>query len=436
LTVTALLVGALASLALASGVSAKTGRAAVIPPGTIGISGDAYGAFVKVGNTDRVGKTAAIGLGGCTVNGQALPIHSEDAVASASFPLLNSSTGVIHTEGDAFETSSRLVVRTKADVNDVSLLGGLIAASEVKAVSGTTFDGSRFQTSAEGSAFVSLVVNGLPISGNVPPNTRIALPGLGEVVLNERIEHNEAGSASLTVNMIHVHITQENPFGYPLGTDIVVAHAFSGLQQLNPVIATVDGHAYGSSAKGKIITPVVIRLDSGQSASVSVPCLGTAGETRSKFVASLKAPSDGSVLNATTIRTTARGTVGPSSASAETTATVEAATVLSTIVQATAVKADAQASSSGGSPSFSEAGSSFGSLSVSGHPEIGVDVPPNTQVAIAGLGTLWLHRVIQDSNSIEVRMIELEVTVSGNPFGLAVGTDVRVAVASASVHNV
>jgi hypothetical protein len=202
------------------------------------------------------------------------------------------------------------------------------------------------------------------------------------------------------------------------------------------VIATVDGHAYGTSAKGKVITPIVIRLRSGQSAPISVPCLGTGGETRSNFVASVKAPSDGSVLNATTIRTTARGTVGPSSASAETTATVDAATVLSTLVQATAVKAGAHASSSGGSPSFSDAGSSFGSLSVSGHPEIGVDVQPNTQVAIAGLGTLWLHRVIQRSDSIEVRMIELEVTVSGNSFGLAVGTDVRVAVASASVHNV
>jgi hypothetical protein len=437
LTITALLAGVLAFMALASGVSAKTDPAAAIEPGTLSVEGDAYGTFVKVGGTIRSGKTAAIGLGGgCTFNGQALPIHKEDSVASVSVPSLNSSTGVIHTEGDASQPSGRVVVRTKADIHDVSLLAGLITADEVKAVSRTTFNGFGFQTSADGSAFVALVVNGTSIGGNVPPNTHIALPGLGEVVLNEQTDHEGARSASLTVNMIHVHITQQNTLGYPLGTDIIVAHAFSAIQQHEPVIATVDGHAYGTSAKGKVITPVVIRLNSGQSAPISVPCRGTGGETRSNFVASAKAPPDGSVLNATTIRTTARGTVGPSSASAETTATVEAATVLSILVQATAVKADAQASSSGGNPSFSDAGSSFGSLSVSGHPEIGVDVPPNTQVAIAGLGTLWLHRVIQNSNSIEVRMIELEVTVAGNSFGLAVGTDVRVAVASASVHNV
>ena len=58
------------------------------------------------------------------------------------------------------------------------------------------------------------------------------------------------------------------------------------------------------------------------------------------------------------------------------------------------------------------------------------------KIAIAGLGTLWLHRVIVNEHSIEVRMIELEVTAANNSFGIAVGTDVQVAVASASVHNV
>jgi hypothetical protein len=110
--------------------------------------------------------------------------------------------------------------------------------------------------------------------------------------------------------------------------------------------------------------------------------------------------------------------------------------VLGNLVQAGGVKADAHASTDGGNPSFSDAGSAFASLSVQGHPEIGADVPPNTQVEIAGVGTLWLHRVIQDSHSIEVRMIELQITASDNPFGLSVGTDVRIAVASASVHNV
>jgi len=238
------------------------------------------------------------------------------------------------------------------------------------------------------------------------------------------------------VNMIHVHVTQENVFGYPVGSDIIVAHARSAIkQQPSPVIATLDGRAYGTSAHGRITSPVKAVLNSGASAPVAVPCRGTGGEVRTNFVANVVVPSDGSVLAATTIKTTAQGTVSPGSASAETTATVQTASVLGNLVQASGVKADAHASSTGGPPTLSDAGSSFAALAVNGHPEIGADVPANTEVTIAGLGTLWLHRVIQNSNSIEVRMIELIVSVKGNAFGLAVGTDIRVAVASASVHN-
>ena len=68
-----------------------------------------------------------------------------------------------------------------------------------------------------------------------------------------------------------------------------------------------------------------------------------------------------------------------------------------------------------------------------GHPEIGANPPPNTRVDLAGLGVLWLHRVIQKTSSIEVRMVELQV-LQPNSFGLPVGGDLRLAVAHASVH--
>jgi hypothetical protein len=429
----------LASLTLTGAGSAGTARAAAVQPGTLAVEGGAYGTLARVGHTLKSGRSApiSIGGGGCTLNGQALPIHVENQIASVSVPALDTNTGVIHTVGDAFQTPTKLVVQTEADVHDVSLLGGLVTATEVHAVSQTTFNGTKFQTSANGSAFAALSVGGQSVQANVPPNTHIALAGVGQVVLNEQIKRVGDHSASLTVNMIHVIVTQQNILGYPIGSEIIVAHASSGIDQLPaPVVAIVDGHAYGTSAKGRIVSPAVIRLNSGESAPISVPCLGTNGETRENFVANVKVPSDGSVVDATTVRTTAEGEVGASSASAETTATVQAATLLQTLVQADAVKADAHASTSGGAPTFSDAGSGFATLTVAGHAEIGADVPPNTQVSIAGVGTLWLHRVIVNAHSIEVRMIELEVTVAGNPYGLSVGSDIRIAVASASVHNV
>jgi len=46
---------------------------------------------------------------------------------------------------------------------------------------------------------------------------------------------------------------------------------------------------------------------------------------------------------------------------------------------------------------------------------------------------LWLRREIITSNSIEIRMIELIISVQ-NSLGIPVGTDIRIGVAEASAH--
>jgi hypothetical protein len=63
-----------------------------------------------------------------------------------------------------------------------------------------------------------------------------------------------------------------------------------------------------------------------------------------------------------------------------------------------------------------------------------VNVAANTQINLSGIGTLYLHRVIQGTNSITVHMIEL-VLVSNNVLGLPTGTRIIVASASASLHS-
>src|SRR3989442_970505 len=86
------LVVALVSTALAYTVIA-TAKPTAVPPGTLAVTGNAYGGSAKIGGTVKSGKTAeiAFGAGGCTLNGQALPIHKENSVASSTFPQLKSS---------------------------------------------------------------------------------------------------------------------------------------------------------------------------------------------------------------------------------------------------------------------------------------------------------------------------------------------------------
>ena len=408
------------------GPAARTATPSLQPETSSGFQfvADAYGTQATLGNVVVAGKTAVSSLGACGIVQP--PVHDENTVLSAdATPLFT--TGVINTTADGTVlVDGTLQAMATADVHDASLLiaqlGGVITADEVKAVSTTTHDNSGFHTSAEGSTFVNLVVAGVPITVNPPPNTNISLPGFGHVVLNEQITRVRSTSASFTVNMIHVFITEANVLNIPIGTQIIVSHASSGLT--SGVQGTLDGQAYGTKATlARVIT-------SGPSALVKMSCLGTNGALKTNSIAEVQDPplfSVGEVVD------TAQGTIDSTSAVGEMTSTVQAVDVAMSLLTATTVKADAHASNIGGTLTFSDDGSMFVGLHVTGFPHIGDDVPPNTRLHIVGLGTLWLHRIIQTSNSIEIRMIELIVT-EANGFGLSIGTDIQVSVAEASVH--
>ncbi len=403
-------------------VSATPSQAITTDPGSVTTAsaqyahqGDAYGTRVNVANTVTSGPSALVALGCTTTAG----IHRGNTVGSVSLPPLLT-TGTVTTTADTF--ASPIQTKTSATVQNLNLLSGIVTATEVRSVSSTTYDGTGFGTSAAGTSFTGLQVAGVSITGTVAPNTRIDLLGFGHVVLNEQVRRVGATSASLTVNAVHLVIDQSNVLGIPVGTNVIVAHATSALR--GPVAGTLDGKAYGSYVKlGSVVT-------SGPSFLVSLPCLGTNGVLKVNDGVGISVPG---VLVTEAIHDTAQGTVAGSNASGETTSTVDNANLVSGLVQASVIKADAHSSTDGTTFAFSDAGSSFGTLSVQGFPGIGADVPANTKLTIAGLGTLWLHRVIRTPNSIEVRMIELIVNQS-NTLGLPIGTDIRVAVAHASAH--
>ena len=86
-----------------------------------------------------------------------------------------------------------------------------------------------FGVSAAGSTFSNLVILGQVYNGSVPANTRINLPLIGYIVLNEQTSNIQTAMANLTVNMIHIHITVLNILGLQVGTEIVVSNANSGM---------------------------------------------------------------------------------------------------------------------------------------------------------------------------------------------------------------
>ena len=377
-------------------------------------SASAYGTYAYVGSTATIGKTAPVSVGpGCGT--AQTGVTASGTVAS----LTAAPTAVTGSVNTSASTALNKATGT-ADVHNVNLLVGLISGSEVKAVSTTFKDSTGLHTSAAGSKLVGLVVAGMPITSVPAPNTTIQLLGFGKVVLNEQIVTGTATTKKLTVNMIHVYITQSNVLGIAVGTQIIVASASSGLTGINGP-GSLDGNAYGTYVTGTLIK-------SSPTAPVAVGCQGNALITNTQVGISVP-----NVLSSGSIFDTAQGSVTASQSSAQTTASIQNANVLNGIIKASTISAQANASTTNGVAFHFSTSGSFVNLSVSGHPEITASVSANTQVTLTGIGTLYLKRVIQGTNSVQIRMIELVLTQSY--LGLPTGTHVYVGVASASLHS-
>jgi len=272
-------------------------------------TGNAYGTYAFVGSTLVAGKSALVSLGCATTAG----VHQRNEIAHVGVPGVLS-TGVIESRAATSDSGDTQTSRTSSEVHDADVLSGLITADEIKAASATSHSGNGFRTSAGGSQFLNLVVDGRPISAHVAPNTKIRLPGVGRVVLNEHKRTVGADSASFTVNMIHVYVTHDLS-GVAKGTQIVVAHATSDLE-LNKA-GSLDGMAFGSAAH---VGHTVI---SGRTALVRMPCAGTHGNVRMNSVASVTLPGIGTTG---TVTDTAQGSIDATTASSETTSTVQGVT--------------------------------------------------------------------------------------------------------------
>jgi hypothetical protein len=402
---------ALVAASLAPSLPAAT----AVEPAQLGFSASAFGTFAFRPGRVVVGRSS-VSVIGCTTQAGA---HDDNTLASLQAPPLFR-TGTINTTADALNITGGKASRSTAQTKNLNALDGLVRADLIRGVSQTSRK-TGFATDAAGSTFVDLHIGGRTFDGSVPPNTRVNLPGFGHVVLNEQVRQMSPTSASLTVNMIHVYVTQQNPQEIPKGTQVIVSHAQSALRLR---AGTLDGFAYGTRVSlGNAFL-------SGPSARIYMPCEGSNGTLRQNSLNQLFAAP---AVTTGALVTSVRGTVSTSSAQGETTSTANIVNVLDGLISAEVVTAKAQASKTGSTFAFGDAGSMFVDLSVEGFPGIDEDVPPNTSVVIPGVGTLWLHRIIPSPRAIEVRMIEL-ILGSGNPAGLPIGTNIRVSVARASAH--
>ena len=170
---------AAAALAPASAVAGST-AASLVP------TGNAWGSYVKVGQIAKSGHTALAVLG-CG--------HDRDSndVAAAHAPGIR--TGVIRSRTNATTVKGGTGSRSVNVIHNVNLLGGQITADAVRAVSRTSFNGTRYRGGGGRSEFVGLRINGKKYSARA--SGRVNLPGIGYVQLNQQTRASD-GTEHLT----------------------------------------------------------------------------------------------------------------------------------------------------------------------------------------------------------------------------------------------
>jgi len=179
------------------------------------VSGQALGAAVRTPATNLQSGQVTLPSGGGFVSADVDALSALEVSVDA---LTTMTSGAMDTQASTAQSTAHL--------ENVNVLNGLITAETVIAVTSSWVSGTA-GWNAEGSSFTNLVVNGVPLgSGDYlpAPNTRVDLPGVGYVVLNEQVP---SGASGITVNMIHI-VLQDTLTGLTTG-EIVVASASSSV---------------------------------------------------------------------------------------------------------------------------------------------------------------------------------------------------------------
>jgi hypothetical protein len=186
------------------------------------VGGKAYGAFVRSPLGTQQSAVAVLppvtAVDGAMADGDADGVSVPGTISTDA--LTGTTSGSI---GDAAAAQS------VATVFNVNLLNGLITASSLTATVSSTSNGAQATSNALGSTLADLVVNGVQLTSgdaSIAPNTRVTLPGVGYVVLNEQLPTGDGvRTTGLTVNLIHV-VLQNDLTGLQTG-ELIVGSATS-----------------------------------------------------------------------------------------------------------------------------------------------------------------------------------------------------------------
>jgi hypothetical protein len=356
---------------------------------------------------------------------------------------------------DVLRTSARSTVTgapaeavhiSTAETANVNILNGVVTASAVRGVATARADGRSSSFSSLGSAFKDLAVQGVAVN-DVTPNTRIDLPadvfGAGSyVLLYERIGSTSGPApgqtsegtyaADLTVNMIHVFITDKLPLvAGNQSLEVIVSQAKAHADFPQTTVCpgapnqAVSGHAFiASETTDAAQLPLMVGF-------VSIPATGGHDHQDLDETGLTSATAGAAVSDS-------NGTLGPTESAASSYAQAANTCVLQgatgCTIAAELVRAQSNSAANGSGASSNDTGTTLVAASVLGTP-LSAAPPPNTVIDLPGIGFVILNEQFCDNNAslasgcaagaghagLTVRAIHVVVTVPDNPLGVKTG---------------
>ncbi|MEJ8570339.1 choice-of-anchor P family protein [Microbaculum marinum] len=279
------------------------------------------------------------------------------------------------------------VAKNMAVIDSIDLLDGLITADGLRARAKFKATNRRMSFNINRSKFVNLEIAGTPVDSNVGKNTKMNLPGIGTVflkLLKKNGNFNRRGEVRL--EMIRIHVQEENSFGLPIGSVLVVGRAKAGYSRKN-IDDIIGGAAYLATLNAKSGDDAQNAV--GRPGLLHVGCEGTRGKTKSERVASL----DGTgILQGGAGRSTAVGKQTRTGAMVKMTAETEAVSLLDGLVTLESIRAVSRDRIKNGKRISSARGTKVVGLTVAGE-SLGTIRAKNVKIPVPTVGTLFINEV-------------------------------------------
>lgn len=379
--------------------------------------------FAKSGGTQAnlIGMVVNSDLTGASnIGGTAFNDSASNGVAKVSVPGLIEVGAITTSQLAAPFGSDGLQITSKAKVAGVNLLSGAIKVDAVETTNIARATPSGFTKEAD-SKLATLTIGGKSYPLSSAPNTKVTIPGLATVTINEQISNAGGSGIETRVNALKVTLLEDFA-GAKVGSTIRLASSTINILNGAPSNAIpVGGFCYGLAAK-------VAAKDASVAVPpmpfVKIPSVGTGGKFFTNSTANVDIPQGLLKVGAIECKISGLSEVGNADAYAE--SQIARVNLLGGIVTADAIKVKSHVAKNS-SGHVEEQSMEFVNLKV-GSKTIPLNVSPNTKINVLGLGQVTVNKQITQSGYSAI--VGVEVILSVKKLGLPVGALVQLGVAS------